>query len=130
MRALFIAFLLALSGAASAEVIGFHVASRHWPQRAYNNFNPGAYVRADNGITAGVYLNSHERVSFYAGWTWERGPLAVTLGGVTGYRETIRPMVVPSLRVGSVAGLDVRLAYLPRFDKRGAQVLHLMVELP
>ena len=74
---------------APAADLGIHLGTYHTRHGVYNNANPGVYVRADNGLTAGVYLNSLSKVSTYAGWTTstQAGPveLSLTLGGITGY---------------------------------------------
>jgi len=48
--------------AANAAEVGVHLASWHSEKTAvgeeYNNSNPGMYVVADNGLTAGFYRNS------------------------------------------------------------------------
>jgi hypothetical protein len=136
------AVLLALPAVAQPPnsrigAIGLHLASRHLPAHDYSNANPGAYVRTDDGITAGFYRNSIRRWSVYAGWTTGvqlAGPLHadITLGAITGYeRAAVLPLVVPSLaldlgRYGSP--VRPRIAYLPKLEKRGTHVVHLMVE--
>lgn len=128
------ALALAAHADTSVEAIGFHVASHHVPSREFNNMNPGAYVRWDNGLTLGGYYNSERRMSVYAGYTQEWGPFALTMGAVTGTiygfkRRAVMPMIVPSLRLGSVGPADVRVAVLPKLGKGGATVVHLMLEV-
>jgi hypothetical protein len=119
-----------LPSVASAQVIGVHVASQHIPyKQRYNNLNPGLYYRTPEGWVGGFYLNSLTRTSLYVGRTLEHGKFAVTLAAVSGYTHPVQALVVPSVEVGEVAGARVRLAYIPRVEKRiGSHVLHLMVE--
>jgi hypothetical protein len=129
---------LALSlSASSATTYGLHLGSVHMPKGTMNNFNPGIYVKLDNGFTAGAYHNSFRRVSAYGGYTWhllDVGSFSadVTAGGVTGYqgkqsRGFLAPLVLPSVAYGDAT--KVRVGYLPAIDpKRGVHVLHFMVE--
>jgi hypothetical protein len=78
-------------------VVGVHLFSVHSAD-SMNNSNPGIYLRAPAGFTAGVYENSisgtrfagsgsPRRISTYAAWTFESASrrFAVTVGGATGY---------------------------------------------
>lgn len=121
--------LVLLAPAARSETVGLHLASAHVPQRQFNNTNPGVYYRSDAGWTAGGYRNSLRRTSVYAGYTWEYRALALTAGAVTGYQDTLQPMLVPSLRLFTHGGFSARLAYIPRVEKRiESNVWHLMIE--
>lgn len=128
----FILVLLALCGSAHAQTMGLHIASAH-EHGGFNGVNPGVYVRLDSGWTAGIYRNSMERTSVYAGFTLETGtrPLsaAITLGCITGYNASVTPLVVPSVayHFGSNA---VRVGFIPRPPGLGgaSSALHLMVE--
>lgn len=118
-----------LAPLASAGTIGLHVASQHFPEKNYNNLNPGMYYRTDDGWTAGFYRNSLRRDSAYAGYTWKFGQLDVTTAAVTGYTHKVQPLLVPSLSLFTYKGVTPRLAYIPRVEKRiGSHVVHLMVE--
>ena len=80
--------------------VGLHLASHHFPSYDYQqNFNPGVYVRFDNGLTAGGYRNTIGRNSFYVGYTLEgkETPFALTVGAITGYqkRSTVTQVVTP-----------------------------------
>lgn len=111
------------------EAVGIHIGSHHMPARDYQNFNPGAYVRWASGITVGGYYNSERRPSVYAGYTHQWGRFALTAGLITGYeRRAVMPMLVPSVRLGAIGPATLRLAILPKLEKRGATVLHLMAE--
>lgn len=119
---------------AAAIVVGMHLSTAHFnmaPGVAMQDRNPGLYLRFSNGATGGAYRNSEGRVSAYAGWTFSsaNGRWSITAGGVTGYRdERVGPLLVPSVRLGSAAGLSVRLSYLAKTRKDGAQGVHLSIE--
>jgi hypothetical protein len=114
---------------ADAATVGVHLASVHLPQRDFNNTNPGLYLRTDAGWTAGAYRNSLRRTSAYAGYTMEWGPVAVTGGIVTGYAETVQPLMVPSLKLFTLEGVSARVAFIPRVEKRiESHVFHLTLE--
>lgn len=123
------AFLL--FGNAKADTIGAHLVTAH-DKPGLCNVNPGAYYRADSGLTAGAYHNSDCRMSAYAGWTWQTEGatrLALTAGLVTGYRaHLVMPLLVPSVARDLRDGWAVRLTFIPRVEKRGANALHLSVE--
>lgn len=109
--------------------IGAHVGSYH-DQPGYNNFNPGVYAKLENGATAGFYYNSNRRMSAYVGYTLETPGkwFALTLGAITGYeRWPVMPLAVPSVRLGDDE-LAVRLSFIPKFEKNGANVVHLSLE--
>ena len=130
------ALLLALlAGAAQADTIGLHVGSWH-SRPGYNNVNPGAFYRADDGLTVGAYCNSQSRSpnnpdaptcrpSAYAGVTWGGdGLVALTAGVVTGYTYGPLPIVLPSIKLG-----PVRVGVLPKVEPMGAWVVHAMLEM-
>ena len=113
-------------------VIGAHLHTAHFGQghERMNDNNPGLYVMADN-LTAGIYYNSERATSVYAGYTWATadGRFALTVGGVTGYRQArVMPLVVPSYRHGLVDGYAARVSFLPRPPKGGVGGVHLSVE--
>ena len=121
--------LCAIAPGARADTVGIHLGSLHIPAKDYNNSNPGLYVRLDSGWTGGLYRNSLRKNSVYAGYTWTHGAFSVTAGGVTGYFETLQPLLVPSFALFTYRGITPRLAFIPRVEKKiGAHVLHLMVE--
>ena len=110
---------------AHAGTLGLHIGSQHFPAQQYNNFNPGAYYIHDNGATVGTYYNSERRQSVYAGWTWDSGPWRLQVGAITGYeRAKVLPMVVPSVALG----YGFRLTVLPKVERSGSSVVHLMWE--
>lgn len=125
--------LLALP--AYADTLGLHLGSKHTPSAEFCNANPGLYYRTADGWTVGAYKNSEcRRWSAYVGRTWEHGfrsgwAAAITLGGVTGYRAgAVVPLAVPSLRTPALDGWALRLGYVPRTGKDGAEALHMMLE--
>lgn len=119
---------------AEPVTVGVHLGSVHLPQRDFNNFNPGLYVRQDDW-QAGAYLNSYRRTTAYAGRVWrlERvwGPLRkyeVFTGGATGYENVwphglVAPMVVFSHRFET----GMRLSLIPPTPKNSG-VVHLSME--
>ena len=116
---------LVFSGSVCAGTLGLHIGSQHFPAQQYNNFNPGAYYIHDNGATVGTYYNSERRQSVYAGWTWDSGPWRLQVGAITGYeRRAVLPMVVPSVALGH----GFRVTVLPKVERDGSSVIHLMWE--
>lgn len=127
-------FLTIFSRACHADTFGLHLGSKHFPDKDFNNFNPGAYYRWDSGWTVGGYYNSERRASFYGGkqWDWQLASgiqANLMAGAVTGYGG-IKPLIVPSLTFGTGGGSmpKFRLTYLPRVEKGGAAVVHVAVE--
>lgn len=121
----------------SALILGLHLFSIHAPALPeQNNVNLGAYVRHESGFTAGIYRNTLDRTSVYAGYTiGDR--LALTVGAVTGYQKEIvngktvgasggklTLMLAPSVRLG-----PVRMSYIPRVGASNpCNVFHFSVE--
>ncbi len=125
MKRIALILALALSGLAHAGTLGLHIGSHHFPAQDYNNFNPGAYYIHDNGATVGTYYNSERRQSVYAGWTWDSGPWRLQVGAITGYeRAKVLPVVMPSVALGH----GFRLVVLPKVERSGSSVIHLMWE--
>ena len=125
MKRLAILMALALAGAAHADTLGFHIGSQHFPAKQYNNFNSGAYYIHSSGATVGTYYNSERRQSVYAGWTWDYGPWRLQAGAITGYRRAaVLPMIAPSVSLG----YGFRLTVLPKVERDGSSVVHLMYE--
>jgi hypothetical protein len=109
----------------AALVVGLHVGTHHFSDnRPHKAFNPGLYAACD-ALTAGVLRNSSGHLSVYAGYMLKAGPVDVLAGGMTGYRDrSVRPMLVPSVRLGS---LPARVSLLLPVDERGGGV-HLSIE--
>lgn len=104
--------------------IGLHLGSVH-DREGMNNSNLGAYVVADNGATFGFFENSVHNTSIYAGKTFKPfGTLQITAGVVTGYKNEIAPLVVPSVEVGK----GFRVGFIPKVGWVKSNVLHLMYQ--
>lgn len=123
---------------AAAVVIGAHIGSYHAPDNGrVNNNNPGLYLRADSGLTGGFYRNSHRRMSVYAGYAHEWGPVGFVVGGITGYDKEhgghssspVSLLVAASIKGPTVFGVTPRLAYIPGRLVKAADVWHAMVEV-
>ena len=141
MKASVAIFLFAFSGfAAHAATFGVHLGSVHYPGGSYqNNFNPGVYLRTDDGITVGTYYNTLRRISVYAGYTYEYGPVGLMGGVVTGYQpklidglsygqgKALTPMLALSLRLPPLGGFKPMVMLVPAFRSSPA-VLHLAFE--
>ena len=115
-------------------MIGLHLATVH-SVSGFCNINPGAYAVWEGGFTVGAYRNSEcEKVSAYAGWTWQtegRLRAGVTAGLITGYRRApVMPLLVPSVSFYISPSTTVRLSFLPKVEKGGANALHYSVEFP
>lgn len=98
-----------------ATMLTVNVTSHHWEDGDYNERNAGLGIQRD-GLTAGYYLNSHERGSFYAGMVLERdwrwGEYGTMLGVVTGYGHIdgtgdVAPLVAPYVTLGPVRLIQV-----------------------
>lgn len=136
MKHFAIALALACSSAGAFEqpdVVGFHLATWH-DKPGFCNFNPGLYLRWRSGLTIGTYDNSTCHQSFYAGrtWDWERSPfvLSLTIAAVSGYPGGPVLGAIPSvaLPIPGRRDLSVRVAFIPRVEKRSANAIHLMLE--
>jgi hypothetical protein len=150
-----VAIALLLAGAAQAQTIGLHLVSAHVPARSYQqNFNPGLYVRTENGIVAGFYRNTLNRTSVYVGLAAEGGPFSLTIGLISGYQTKwipgpcpdpsmdkgngclneygskayLQPFLSPSVRLPAVAGITPRFSYVPGIAHRSTNVFHLSLE--
>ena len=128
------------SCSALALTLGIHAGSAHFPGGNYqNNFNPGMYLRTDDGMTFGTYYNTLRRVSFYAGYTFEYGPVGLLGGLITGYQpkiidgltygqgKALTPMVAASLKLPPLGGFKPMLMLVPPF-RSSPVVFHLAFE--
>lgn len=113
----------------TAVVLGLHLFSFH-SAPGFNDVNPGVYAQFDNGVTVGTYFNSERRQTFYAGKTFNLyGPIDLTVGVITGYSAaSVLPMAVPSARVRLGERVNLRVAYVPKIEKRGAHAVSFMIE--
>lgn len=96
----------------------------------YNNLNPGVYWRDDSGLTIGGYWNSYRKPTAYVGWTWETPrwhdlSAAATVVLATGYKDTLRPMILPSIAWDATKTVTPRLGFGP---SKGGAIFHLTLE--
>ena len=117
--------LLLCASVSSAGTLGLHIGSQHYPARDFNNANPGAYYISDDGWTVGTYYNSERKQSVYAGKSWDFGPFRLQAGLITGYSRHVLPLVAPSVALGA----GFRLTVLPKVERNGSSVVHLMYEV-
>lgn len=133
----FVAALLGLSMPAQASedwTLGAHVASVHVPAlKNQNNFNPGAYVVAPNGVTVGAYHNTMRKTSVYVGYLAHFKYADVLVGGVTGYKKelgrAVMPLVAVSHAFDEVLGWHPRVTYIPKATPKATHLLHLSLEI-
>ena len=126
MKRIALILAIALAGVANAGTLGLHIGSQHFPARDFSNANPGVYYIHSSGATIGTYYNSERRQSVYAGWTWDYGPWRLQAGAITGYRRSaVLPLIAPSVSLG----YGFRLTVLPKVERSGSSVVHLMYEM-
>ncbi len=126
LKPVVLAAALLASANAAADVVGVHLVSQHFPNRDFNNVNPGLFWRGDAGYQVGVYRNSERRVSFYGGrvFSFMEDRVHVAVGAATGYQATpVMPIVVPSVAVG--AGFRLHLIPAP---PKSSPAIHLTYE--
>lgn len=82
---------------------------------SFNEVHPTVKLEFDNNVSAGLYLNSQDRLSLAVGKTWESGDFWVEVGAATGYE---RAAVVPIIRFG-VEVNDTKLFALPLITPDG-----------
>lgn len=150
---LIVLLLAAIAASSQAQTVGVHLGSHH-SSGEFENFNPGLYYRSADGWTGGAYRNSERRWTAYAGFTFEaefRGwKPALTIGGMYGYRDgdcrdnkpmawlkedapekcrtRLALMAFPSIATPDYQGYRLRLGYMPKLNRKGAEVFHLMAE--
>lgn len=117
--------------------IGLHLASVHTDRPTnpvygpeYNNINPGAYVKAECGLTAGLYYNSIRKMTGYVAYTYDPAglPLFASVGVATGYDRPVTPIAMAGLRVDA-GSYRLRVGYIPKVGKTNdTHVFHLMIE--
>ena len=112
----------------AVQAVGLMVASGH-THGGYEAFTPGVYAVSPQGLTAGVYSNSHGNAAAFVGKQFESGKVVgvsagLLLGGVVGYGKP-SPLLVPSLKTG-----PVRLSYIPRSPSKpsASDALHISLE--
>ena len=120
-----VVMVLAMAPApACAGTVGVHIGSQHYPAKDYNDANHGMYYIADSGLTVGGYYNSERKPSVYAGYSYDYGPFRLQAGVITGYSRPVIPMLAPSVALG----YGFRLAVLPKVERGGSSVIHLLWE--
>lgn len=129
-----ITVLLSFLAPAMAEtVIGLHIGTKHFDtDKQWNDFNPGAYVKFSNGVTAGVFKNSESNKSYYVGTTASKQmtqqiEVSATIGVMHGYSQGTIPFVLPSVAY-KFNDYALRFGYVPKVNKQGAAGLHMMIE--
>jgi len=118
--------------AASVIAIGLNLVSLH-SAGGMNNVNPGLYAVSQSGYAGGLYQNSHDRLSVWAGRKWETRVVhgvsaGVVAGVITGYGKP-SPLLSPSVAL-KVDGLTYRLNYAPKHPTKpdASDALHLSIE--
>lgn len=78
------------------------------PDRQYNEQNHGIGYKTHDGYLAGLYRNSLNKNSVYAGKEFQSDPilndklkLALVLGLVTGYNKPVQPLALPEVLYGN-----------------------------
>jgi len=79
----------------------------------YNEFHP--HIRfIEDGVISGVYHNSIDRTSFYAGYRMEMGDAGIEFAGVTGYPAF--GDVAPFIRATYDLGDSIRMFATPAVE--------------
>ncbi len=137
MRRAFILCTLLASAAAHAGAL-YGVAttvSRHFPDRGYNQVNPGLGVEYDQGPWAfalGEYRNSYRRTTTYATAGFlpvkmGRMRFGVFAGPATGYNVPAIAGAVLAWRSSQQDGWGVNVLAIPPAPKDGAAVVALQL---
>ena len=116
-----------------ALALAVTLASRHFPDRNYNQRNPGVGLQCDAPdwlLAAGEYRNSFSRRTDYAlaGWlplhagAWSFGAFA---GPVTGYKTPVAGGLIARYR--SAAPIGINLVLTPPAMKAQSTVLGLQL---
>lgn len=102
-----------LSKRAEAQAVGVNLVTAH-STAGYRVWTPGAYVRTEGGVTAGVLRNSEGGTSVHLSRTWRAEvvglPLDLQAGAITGYR---RAPVVPLATASILLADHHRLVLIP-----------------
>jgi hypothetical protein len=121
------------SNAMADAVVGLHIGTKHFDtNQQWNDSNPGLYIKTEQGYTFGAYRNSEWNNSVYAGKTFTYKlsssiEVGSTVGVLTGYKVGTMPFVLPSAAI-KYDDYAVRIGYVPKINKQGAQGFHLMLE--
>ena len=84
----------------------------------FNENNYGLGYKTNDGYLAGVYRNSLDKNSVYAGKEFQTDPildklrLAIVLGMVTGYNKPVQPLALPELLYGNKEH-EAALGFIP-----------------
>lgn len=145
---MFIAGMLSTCGypaPSQAQTMGLHMFSVHAHKydaigaTNWNNNNPGAYIKWDNGVVVGTYYNSIRKQSSYVGYTIPLSDnIDVVVGAVTGYygavpsgtygTKKVLPMVVPSVHFPLIDNMRGRVHFIPKTGKYAAAAVHFSIE--
>jgi hypothetical protein len=111
------------SGYNHENTIMLHISSRHMATvKTFNEKNSGAgfrYGLAHGFLMAGIFENSLEKTSIYAGGgatLLSIGPISIGLSGglVTGYADSVRIAVIPEISA-HYEKFSLVFSYLPAF---------------
>jgi hypothetical protein len=113
----FIAFMAgvvigSMGAECKAQTIGINTVTAH-ATGGHRWWTPGAYLRTDSGIAAGILRNSEGSWGAHVSQTWRVQPLGIQLdlqaGAITGYRRApVLPLATASVLVG-----QTRLVWIP-----------------
>lgn len=111
---------------------GLHLGTVHF-RGTWNDFNPGVYVKLNNGLTFGTYYNSERKQSTYVGRTFSKNltqnlEIAATVGIISGYNKTVLPLVLPTVAYKFHRDFAVRVGFVPKVNKQGSAGLHFAIE--
>ena len=124
------------------NTVGLHLGTMHFSQNkvsskhfqgTWNDFNPGVYVKLNNGMTFGTYYNSERKQSAYIGRTFSKNltqnlEIAATVGIISGYNKSVLPLVLPTVAYKFHQDFAARVGFVPKVNKQGSAGLHLMIE--
>ena len=85
--------------------IGISLASLHFPYDGQNQFNPGLHLEAER-YRAGVYVNSREHITIYAGYAY---PLTQFRVGGVGFNLSIMGAVGTGYKSPVIGGLELNV---------------------
>jgi hypothetical protein len=98
-----------------------------------NEDNPGFGITAEKGnsfITAGGYENSYFDPSFYAGIGYKNRfgnqfyiEPGIIAGLVTGYKDSLSPMILPMVSIGHSKLGALNLMYAPEYQENPATLM-------
>lgn len=126
----------------AVSTVGLHLGTKHFSQNkvsskhaqgTWNDFNPGVYVKLQNGMTFGTYYNSERKQSTYVGRTFSKNltqnlEIAATVGIISGYNKSVLPLVLPTVAYKFHQDFAARVGFVPKVNKQGSAGLHFMVE--